>query len=274
RKAINIIIPERFETIKHEDIKNIKNNFGIYNDVVQKIKYVDTVDIFPFEIVIPYIYNLNWNPRPIFQSYTVYNEQLNKINASHFEGEKSPTKVIYSLYSIDGRYPIFDEPLVFQNLLKNYKFTYTNSSGIGLLEKKKVVTDYEIKEIKKIVSNFNKKIPIPQEDDGYVFCKINIKPNIFGRIKNFFYKGGYIGINFYLDEPNEGPIWYRILRENGKLGFFVSSYIRNIDELKDVFNAQYNGKKINNIKYIELTTNDNYSYNKNFQVEFYKILYP
>lgn len=278
KRVVDRINPQRFEVRKQSEIEGLKDPetyyFVYYEDLIQRIKPTDTIDIIPFEVVVPYIYNLNWNPRPVFQSYTVYNKKLNEINANHFDSVTAPEKIIYRLAAIDGRYPLFDEPLVLKTLLKNYDLSYINGADFGFLEKREVFKDYSILELNKNTFNFNEKISIPDERDGLVFCKINIDQNLFGRIKSFFYKGGYIWINIYLNNPEGEVIKYRMLRENANLGLYIGSYIKNMQDLKNVFDSNYSDlNKENKIKYIELSTNDNYSYGNTFNVEFDKITY-
>ncbi|MDR2058321.1 MAG: hypothetical protein LBP83_08620, partial [Dysgonamonadaceae bacterium] len=39
------------------------------------------VDVFPYDIALLYAYDLNWSPRPVFQSYSAYTPVLDQINA-------------------------------------------------------------------------------------------------------------------------------------------------------------------------------------------------
>lgn len=274
-KAVTVISSNRYIENQNAEKEQVKDSFNSYKDAVKLINKSDTVDVFPWEIVVPYVFDLKWSPRPVFQSYTVYNEQLNIINAEHFKGKKAPSKIIYRLDSIDGRYPIFDEPLVFQELLKNYKFIYSNNDGIGVLEKKSVNdVNFKKSNVSDLDAKFNQVINVPDVKDEYLFCKINIKLNIFGRIRNFFYKGGYMWMKFYFEDNTKEPITKRIVRENGKYGFYISNYIENISDLRNVFQQQDTFKdSINKIKSIELITNSPASYNDNFNVEFYKLDY-
>ena len=272
-KAIAVILPDKYIAKQNADKEEIKVIFKDYEDAIKMINKSDTVDIFPWEIVVPYVFDLNWSPRPVFQSCTVYNKELNTINAEHFKGEKAPSKIIYTIGSIDERYAIFDEPLVFQELLKNYKFIYSDIEGIGVLEKKSAGDkNFEESGISNLNAKFNQVIDVPKVNNGYIFCKIDIKQNIYGRIRNLFYKGGYMWMKFYFEDNTKEPITKKIVRENGKYGFYISNYIENISDLRDVFQQQDTFKdSINNIKSIELITNSPSSYNDNFTVEFYKL---
>ena len=274
-KVIKIINKVSYQNLQLKEKEQVKNLLVDYEDVVNKINKNDTVEIIPFEIVVPFVYDLNWDPRPIFMSINVYNSILNELNGNHFTWENGPSKVIYKINSVDGRYPLFDEPLVFQELLKNYNFIYSNNKGIGLLEKKKEKADYIVKSISNSEEKFGETINVPDINDGYLFCKINIDLNIFGKIKNLFYKGDYIKLKFNFKDPSEQPIIARIVRENGKQGFFIANYVGDINQLKEIFNQStiYKIEK-NKIKSIEIITDNKTNFINNFNVEFYELKLP
>lgn len=274
-KAVKIINPSSYKEMQLYEKEEVRKMLVDYEDAIKRINKGDKVDIIPNEVVVPYVFDLNWSPRPIFQSVNMYNSTLNILNANHFKGKDAPSKVIYHLDAIDGRYAIFDEPLVFQELLKNYNFIYSNDKGIGVLEKKAEETDYNIKTISKDRIKFNQIIDVPDVDNGYLFCKIDIKLNFIGRIKNLLYKGNYIQLKFYFRETTKGPVTVRIIRENGNIGFFIQNYVGDINQLKEIFQQQgYHKVDEDKIKSIEIITNGTSSFYNNFDIEFFMLEFP
>ena len=271
-RVSRIINPVTYNEMQLNEKNETRKTFADYKDIINLIGKNDTVDIIPWEVVVPYAYDLKWSPRPIFQSAAVYNPLLNKLNADHFKGAEAPDKVIYSIGSTDGKYSLFDEPLVFQELLKNYSFSYLNNKGIGLLQKKTKAADFEIETIKKINAGFNEAINITDVSNGYLFCKLNIDLNPLGTVKNLLYKGDYTYIKFYFDNPDKEPVTFRLIRENAKLGIFVSNYVDSLDTLKNIFSQQsQNYYKIDNnkIKSIEILNSSSATFEKDFEVEFF-----
>ncbi|MCL4386141.1 MAG: hypothetical protein M1326_07495 [Cyanobacteria bacterium] len=278
KAAMKVILPKYESDYKDkiaEDKKLVMKDFPISEDLLKRIGPSDTVDIFPWEIFMLYIHDLKWSPRPIFQSYTAYTPELDKINAGHFNSSSAPKKIIYKVESLENRYPIFDEPAVFQEILKNYDFNYADQYGYGLLAKKEQTVKFSKEMLSDSKSTFNSKIKIPEIKDGYIFCNMDIKLSFFGKLKNLFYKGDFIFVKFNFKDKNTEPVIKRFVRENGVDGFFVSSYIGGINDLRDVFQQQYSYKDLNTvIDSIEISTNNGASYINDFNIEFYELKFP
>jgi hypothetical protein len=78
-------------------------------------------DVMPWDTGLVAGYQLKWDPRPVLASYSAYTSWLDDRDAAFFESSTAPVTVIYVNESIDGRYPIADEPGAFQALLKWYQ---------------------------------------------------------------------------------------------------------------------------------------------------------
>jgi hypothetical protein len=118
----------------------IPNNNKIPNSIIEKIG-TKTVDIYPWNAQLLFENNLNFSPRPVFQSYTAYTPYLEEKNFEFYNSySKAPEFVIYEYLAIDGRYPLYDEPKVNLCLLKNYNpvelFDFQDRKFI-LLQKRK-----------------------------------------------------------------------------------------------------------------------------------------
>jgi len=88
--------------------QQIRDFYGVNVDTLSYISPNDKVDIIPWDISLLYAYDMNWAPRPIFQSYSAYTHYLDVKNAEYFESDTRPDKIIFSFMSIDWRYPFFD----------------------------------------------------------------------------------------------------------------------------------------------------------------------
>lgn len=64
---------------------------------------------------------LNLQPRPVFQSYAVYNATLMKLNEDYYFGSRPPAYVLTTLEPIDNRFAALEDSFVFRDLLINYE---------------------------------------------------------------------------------------------------------------------------------------------------------
>ncbi len=91
-----------------------------------------SVDIVPNLVDLVPANHFKWNPRPVFQSYSVYTPYLDAWNASHYAGPKRPDKLILQWESIDGRNPFFDEPFTWREILNRYRSEMDSNMGMIL----------------------------------------------------------------------------------------------------------------------------------------------
>jgi hypothetical protein len=88
----------------------------------------ETVDILPTEISELYYYGLNYHPRPIPQSYSVYDEYLDTKNAEKIMDPSGPQYILYDNQTIDNRHPFWDESITKRALISHYELAVTDSS--------------------------------------------------------------------------------------------------------------------------------------------------
>lgn len=226
-----------------------------------------SVDIFPWDISLAYSYEMNWCPRPIFQSYSAYTSSLDLLNAQHFKGEDAPEVVLYSFKSIDGRYPIFDEPVTFEKLLCNYNAQHIDGEFIVL--KKKEESSCKAREIfSSSVARIGEPIKIPNQVGGYTFARIIMEYSWFGKIVNLFFKVSptyvkFINTNGAISEK------FRFIPDVARNGIFISQYINNVDDLFFVFSGEID--EDSNIKAIIIEADNMLHYEKEVRLEFFSI---
>jgi len=242
---------------------NIRKSYGNFSGLAQYIYHNEKTDIIPFDISLLYGYGLNWQPRPVIQSYTNYTPVLDKITAKHFLTEKAPDKLIYSPITIDDRYSLFDEPETFRTILLEYSAGEYNDSYL-ILKKNQQINSRNMGEISNLTAKTGEIINIPFHEDAYVFMEVDLDFNIFGKLTNFFFKTE--NANIELNLLNKSKKKYRFLNRNGKNKLFVSKYISNTEELKQIFDENF----IPDIISIRILGNYLF-YNKNIKVRFYSI---
>ena len=228
--------------IKTEKSKSyLKNYYKLNSKAIQAINN-KTIDIFPNDLTIAYGYDLNFKPRPILQSITVWSNSLDNYNSSYFK-EHLPEMLLFSLSSIDYRYPLFDEPKTFKEVLYNYKYKLNASDDYLLLEKnKKKKLDCNNIFTYECGAELGKVVWIPEGKAEYIFASIDIKESLLGKIQNFLLVSDRLFIQFVLDNGKiTNP--YRFLHTNANNGLLISEYIKNINDLQRLFS----GEKNNNV---------------------------
>ncbi len=245
-----------------EKSKNRFFNFYKFSDKLKAEVGNKTIDVFPTELSICYGYGLNYKPRPTLQSYADYSTELDSYTAAYLS-DNSPEYILYSLSSIDGRYPIFDEPKTFRFILNNYTYLSKPNDKFILLKKNRI---HKIDKISIINScteyNMNSIINIPDIKNKRIFAAIDVQLSIIGKIKNLVFKVKPLYIQFLL---KNGTLTkpYRFIFTTANNGVLISEYISDINSLKELFSDNLQ----NNVLGFKIISNSN-DYKEKINIRF------
>src|SRR5262249_47560563 len=85
----------------------------------------NSIDVFPFEATLPLGRGMNFQPRPVPQTYCAMGRELESRNVAYLQSERAPRFIFYVAgekgFSPDGRYPLWEEPAVKRVLRQRYK---------------------------------------------------------------------------------------------------------------------------------------------------------
>jgi hypothetical protein len=244
--------------------QQMRNSLNIPKIFIKKIGN-SSVNIIPWDLNIAYAYNLKLLPSPVIQAYSVYTPQLDEVNASQINRGKSAKFIIYKLETIDGRYPLYDEPSTLRSILFNYKL-YKCINALCLLQKNnKNKSKMKIVKLKSINAKLGQPVNVPKFYNGYEFAKVTINYSLFGKFMNIIYKDSPIYIKFMTNSFISPK--YRFIQNVGIDGIFISEYVQNINIFGDIFKKRIYLSNI--IKHIIFTTSSKFEYNKNIKISFY-----
>jgi hypothetical protein len=260
----SLIFDESYVTKRTTEHKeSLKSHLFLDEQTIQHIGN-KTMDIFPYDIMIPWVYDFNWSPRPMPWSFQVFTPYLDKLNAHHFLNEKeSPQSILYSYKSIDGRYPLYDEPLTFAAILENYEYVHT-SREYALLSLNSKHNDWGVEEdLGTVESKLGEPIQIPKYDKGYVFAQIDLKFSSIGKIMNIMYKPSQAYIRFQMTDSSYSNE-FRFIHGTANDGLFVSQYVGSINE----FVSLLSGNVTQDIDKIIIYADDPLHFEDNIKVKF------
>jgi hypothetical protein len=253
------IFNERSDKIKLET----QHFYNLNNSIWEKIEN-SPVDIIPVDIGLLWANDLNWSPRPIFQSYSTYTKELDIINSLHFEDmSSSPEYIVISLESIDNRYPVFDEPQTFRSIITHYSYLESGEKYIIL---KKIQNDnvkYSDTDLGGIEGTFGEVIKIPALNSGLVFGEVTIEKSFEGKIVETIYKPSPLTIQFIL-KNNETTPSYRFISSPAENGILLSNYFEDTSDLASFFAT----KSYNPISGFIITSPNPKEYSKKIKVHF------
>jgi hypothetical protein len=196
-----------------------------------------TVDIYPWDYSVIAANNLNWQARPVIQSYASYSKWLDKQNSNFLNSDKAPKYIIWdmqketpniyggNLESLDYRYLLNDEPLFLLELFRNYQlwqkdgrfFIYTKRSNKPNIIKE-TLNAHEIA--------WNQWLETPDYNGKILQAHVNFTKNISGKLKSFFFKDEMVYLEIKLEN---GLIHkHRIVPKNAEYGLWINPYLNNL----------------------------------------------
>ena len=188
-----------------------------------------TIDIAPTEISTIYFNGLHYDPRPVVQSYSVYDGYLDSLNYQKYRSADAPEYVLFSLSSIDNRQPFFDEPRTKLALISGYRIV--GKIGDDLLLKKRIgalrlrpaaVADT-------IAARIDQDIPIGQ-GAGLQVSKLLIHYNFRGKMRRLLYHPPRLELAITLAD---GEVkLFRGVKPLLADGVLLNKYVENTDDFQ------------------------------------------
>lgn len=185
-----------------------------------------TVDIYPWDQAYVLANDLNYHPRPLFQSYSVYTPALIEKNINFLRSSNAPDTILFSIKEIDNRLPAMMEGASWLELMKRYDIVGRKGEFLKL-EKTKQIKDYKLQALGAKTASFGQPVEVYVNN---VFVKIEIKKNLFGKFLDLFYKMPLTEIE--LTYENGTKEVKRLIPGIASSGFIISPNISNIDDFE------------------------------------------
>lgn len=201
----------------------------------------NTVDVYPWNIQLLLENNLNYMPRPVLQSYTVYTPYLEQMNFEFYNSSKAPEFVIYDFASIDGRYPLFDESKVNLAYIKNYEVAELfdfEGRKVALLQKKSDFKPIKFEKVNEYAMLTNTPL-VPKKD---IYYEIGIYKNLQGKIVSIFQHAPEIRLEIKLNDATIRD--YRTSKLLLKSGLFLDKFIADTSGFSSLFNLVKDNQEV------------------------------
>jgi hypothetical protein len=168
----------------------------------------------------------NYRPHPVFQNYSAYTPELQRVNSIFFDSERAPEYVLWRYGTIDRRFPTLDDGQIILRILDAY---------LPVIKEKKYVLwkrnparslGYALNRQAEVQGSFDQWIPIPNQA---TWLKIELHETWFGIVRKFFCRASVPRIDVCLEDGR--TLRYRLLQGNALSGFVVNPLLQSEDDL-------------------------------------------
>ena len=191
--------------------------------------------------------NLNYQPRPVFQSYAAYSGKLMRLNEQFYSSSRAPDFILFNLAPIDHRFPPLEDSLLLRDLLSNCELV--GREGRFLLLK---LADFSIPRLKLLREDIVAPgTPIGLEKYGRanIWMEISLAPTIAGKIRQLSYKSSELRLTAWRG-PSKTKATFHSPAPMMAAGFLASPLLlRNEDVL-----AFYQGRDLTRPKAYSVET--------------------
>ena len=198
-----------------------------------------TADIYNYNTMALLASGIEWNPRPVFQSFAAYNEQLAILNKKHLLSENAPDYLFFKLETIDNRYPTLDDGMSWPVFFGRYTpYKYVND--YVLLKKKEESTpeSHFTTLIQEDEGLFSDRFAVPVSDDP-VFAEISLEKSLMGKLFGLFYKVPELKIT--VQSLGGRTMTKRIIAPAAAAGFVISPAVITTEGFSMLFDSGYSG---------------------------------
>lgn len=216
--------PGRFERMRRTEWDAQRASIKLPR--IAQLVGAESVDMLMIEQGIVLGLELDYRPRPVFQSYSAYTPELLRINEAYFAGARAPRFAILKLQPIDGRYPMQEDGLALAMLFKRYRPRLIEA-GYLLLERTDAVAAAIVEPPSSAYRTLRlgEKIELPPASAPQLLF-VEARPSWLGRLRAFVLREPPLWLN--LRTATGRHMAFRLLRRGVQSGFMVSPILRNV----------------------------------------------
>ena len=208
------------------------------------------IDVIPTEISLIHKHQLNYQPRPIIQSYSAYNEYLDSLNYKKYISPKAPEYVLFQNSAIDNRVPFWDESITKRALLSQYhliaadtlfknEFWESDTSSkakLLLLQKNIEPLKFSKANETSIKLVLGEPYIIPKSDNVLCYLYANVTYTLWGKIQGFLYQPPQLEIELMYQDGTKCR--FKAIVPILKTGVLINKKIHTTDDAAIFFRTK------------------------------------
>lgn len=198
-----------------------------------------SVDVFGCNQAYALFNNLNYRPRPVFQSYAAYSAPLMDLNQQFYFSSAAPETVLFRLLPIDQRLPALEDAFLFRDLLINYRPLDLEGPFL-LLQAKPRSSAPNLTLLKAGVLHPNEKLGLQDYGKANLWLELKLEPNLLGSARTFLYHPPEVALDAWRESAAAQMASFRAPAPMLAAGFLASPLL--LDN-RDVLDA-YTGKAV------------------------------
>ncbi len=206
------------------------------------------VDVYPWDQVVVFAHGLRYAPRPVFQSYSAYTPALAEMNAAHLCSGRAADNLLFTLRTLDGRFPSLDDGRSWPEILTRYDVQGVTKDFV-LLKKSATPREYHLAPLKDSLIRFAEPVALPTASNGPVWAELEINKTPLGSLITALYKPPTLVLAVSLRDGRR--LYFRLVPGMACGGFLLSPLVN--DNASFVALATHDGRSLTNAEVTSMT---------------------
>ncbi len=192
------------------------------------------VDVFGNEPFAALLNNLNYRPRPVFQSYACYTPYLQALNSAYYSGAQAPAFVLFTLATIDDHMPAMEDGATLLELLRHYHPVMAEKGFLLLARNFPDSTESDLREPSgspigsRQTIMAGQEVPLPDEANWHLLS-LRIKPTWREILRGVVLRP--TPVTLVLNMKNGSSRRYRIIPEVSQDAFLLDPLVENEQDM-------------------------------------------
>jgi len=181
--------------------------------------------------------DLDYRPRPVFQSYAACNARLMRLNEQFYLSKAAPQYVLFQLVALDFKFPPLEDAWVLRDLLINYQ--PVSAEGLFLLFKAKAKSSEppRLKLLRQGVVSPGMPIALREYGDADLWLEIDLSPTVAGRLRQVLYRPPTVRLAAWREPARELIIRHRAPASMLAAGFLASPLLLRNEDVLNLYDS-------------------------------------
>jgi hypothetical protein len=200
----------------------------------------NTVDVFGQFQAYALFNDLNYHPRPVFQSYCAYTPRLSRLNGHFYGGPDAPDFVMFNLQPLDNRWPSLEDSAALRTVLASYR--PLEGEHPFLLLKHSAPAGTNMTPVREGKAAIGEPILLSALGSNDLWMEIRLNPTLFSHVRQMLYPPPPVRLCAWNGQPAIRGDQFRAPTPMLAAGFIVSPLLRNNFDVIDLFAGNSNSR--------------------------------
>jgi hypothetical protein len=181
------------------------------------------VDVYPWNQAALIAHGLQYDPRPVIQSYSAYAPELAELNAAHLRRAHAPDNILFDIDSMNNNFPSLEDGLSWLELLVRYDVKDVTDQFV-ILKRASPPREYHLTPLVEGSVRLGEPVTIVT-NGGPLWAALEIDPTFWGTVAATFYKPPALKLTVSLQDGRQ--LFFQVVPGMARSGFLLSPLIQN-----------------------------------------------